>query len=55
VRAAKRLLDGAATGDVAEGLRLEEELQRSLVGRPNQVEAVRANLERRPPKFSDPE
>jgi enoyl-CoA hydratase/carnithine racemase len=55
VRAAKRLLDGAATGDVADGLRLEEELQRSLVGRPNQVEAVRANLERRPPKFSDPE
>ena len=55
VRAAKRLLEGAWSGDVAEGLRLEEELQRSLLGRPNQVEAVRANLERRPPKFRDPE
>ena len=29
--------------------------QRSLLGRPNQVEAVRANLEQRPPKFRDPE
>ena len=55
VRAAKRLLEGAASGSVADGLRLEEELQRSLIGRPNQVEAVRANLERRPPKFRDPE
>jgi enoyl-CoA hydratase/carnithine racemase len=55
VRAAKRLLDGATDGDVAAGLRLEEELQRSLIGRPNQVEAVRANLERRPAKFRDPE
>jgi enoyl-CoA hydratase/carnithine racemase len=55
VRAAKRLLEGAASGGVAEGLRLEEELQRGLIGRPNQVEAVRANLERRPPKFRDPE
>lgn len=55
VRAAKRLLDGASEGDVAAGLRLEEELQRTLVGRPNQVEAVRANLEQRPPRFQDPE
>jgi enoyl-CoA hydratase/carnithine racemase len=55
VRAAKRLLEGAFSGDVADGLRLEEELQRSLLGRPNQVEAVRANLERRPPRFRDPE
>ena len=55
VRAAKRLLDGAYAGDVASGLRLEEEIQRSLIGRPNQVEAVRANLEKRAPKFRDPE
>jgi enoyl-CoA hydratase/carnithine racemase len=55
VRAAKRLLDGAFQGSVAEGLRLEEEVQRSLLGRPNQVEAVRANLERRAPRFRDPE
>jgi enoyl-CoA hydratase/carnithine racemase len=55
VRAAKRLLDGAFEGDVAAGLRLEEELQRAVIGRPNQVEAVRANLEQRAPRFRDPE
>jgi enoyl-CoA hydratase/carnithine racemase len=55
VRAAKRLLEGAFEGDVAAGLRLEEELQRSVIGRPNQVEAVRANLEQRPARFRDPE
>ncbi|HEX2485570.1 MAG TPA: crotonase/enoyl-CoA hydratase family protein [Myxococcota bacterium] len=55
VRAAKRLLEGAYEGDVASGLRLEEELQRSVIGKPNQVEAVRANLEQRPPRFRDPD
>jgi len=55
VRAAKRLLEGAYEAGVAEGLRLEETLQRGLVGRPNQVEAVRANLERRPARFRDPD
>ena len=55
VRGAKRLLEGSFAGDVASGLRLEEEIQRSLIGRPNQVEAVRANLEKRAPKFRDPE
>jgi len=54
IRAAKRLLDASGVVDVAEGLRLEEQLQRSLIGGPNQVEAVRANVERRPPRFSDP-
>lgn len=55
VRAAKRLLDQAPRGSVEDGLRLEEELQRSLIGRPDQVEAVRANLEKREPRFVDPE
>jgi enoyl-CoA hydratase/carnithine racemase len=55
VRAAKRLLEGAEQGDVPAGLQLEEELQRSLLGKPNQVEAVRANLEKRAPKFRDVE
>lgn len=55
VRAAKRLFDAAPLlGDEA-GLRLEEGLQRSLLGKPNQVEAVRANLEKRDPEFQDPE
>ena len=38
-----------------EGLRLEEKLQRSLLGRPNQIEAVRSNLEKRTARFEDPE
>lgn len=55
VRAAKRLLDASGVVDVEQGLRLEEELQRSLLGQPNQIEAVRANAEKRAPRFRDPE
>jgi enoyl-CoA hydratase/carnithine racemase len=55
VRAGKRLLDATGVMGVAEGLRLEESLQRSLLGRPNQLEAVRSNLEKREPKFEDPD
>src|SRR5262245_50182467 len=55
VRAAKRLLNAALLGSVADGLRLEAELQATLVGRPNQLEAVKANLEKREPRFRDPE
>jgi enoyl-CoA hydratase/carnithine racemase len=54
IRAAKRLLDRSGVVSVEEGLRLEEELQRGLLGSPNQVEAVRANLEKREPRFRDP-
>jgi enoyl-CoA hydratase/carnithine racemase len=54
VRAAKRLLDETARLGLEEGLRLEEELQRGLLGAPNQVEAVRANVEKREPRFEDP-
>jgi enoyl-CoA hydratase/carnithine racemase len=55
VRAAKRLLDASGVVGVEEGLRLEEELQRSLLGKPNQIEAVRANAEKRAPRYSDPD
>jgi len=54
IRAAKQLLDKAPQLSVEQGLRLEEGLQRGILGKPNQVEAVRANLEKREPKFSDP-
>jgi enoyl-CoA hydratase/carnithine racemase len=54
IRAGKRLLQEAWQVPVAEGLRLEEDLQRKLIGRPNQVEAVKANLEKREPKFGNP-
>jgi len=39
---------------VDEGLRLEQALQAGLIGGANQIEAVRANIEKRAPKFSDP-
>jgi enoyl-CoA hydratase/carnithine racemase len=55
IRAGKRLLDRAGVVGVEEGLRLEETLQRTLLGIPNQVEAVQANLEKRAPRFRDPE
>ncbi len=54
VRAAKKLLNTAPFGSVADGLRLETELQTALAGGANQREAVRANLEKRPPRFRDP-
>jgi enoyl-CoA hydratase/carnithine racemase len=53
IRAAKRLLNETWQGTVAEGLKLEEALQRSLLGKPNQVESVKANFEKRAPKFTD--
>ncbi len=55
VRAAKKLLNSAGFLGLEEGLRLEEELQRSLIAKPNQIEAARANLERREARFTDPE
>ena len=55
VRAAKQLLTAAPLVGVEEGLLLEEKLQRSLIGQPNQIEAVQANLQKREPKFDDPD
>ncbi len=55
VRAAKGLLNETRHLDVEQGLRLEASLQGSLITKPNQVEAVKANLEKREPRFRDPE
>jgi enoyl-CoA hydratase/carnithine racemase len=54
VRAARRLLRDAPLHDVAASLALESELQRSLLGTPEQMEAVRAVLEKRAGRFDDP-
>lgn len=54
IRAGKRLLNKAVTATLEEGLRLEERLQLALLGRPNQIEAVQANLQKRAPQFRDP-
>lgn len=53
VRASKRLLNQAVVTDAASGLLQETEEQIALIGSPNQVEAVMANLEKRPPVFTD--
>ncbi|NEV02678.1 crotonase/enoyl-CoA hydratase family protein [Bradyrhizobium uaiense] len=52
IRAAKRLLNLAADGDAATGLAAETAEQALLLGTPNHIEAVRANLERRAPQWS---
>jgi len=52
VRADKRLFNLAATGSSAAVLQAESDEQVALMGAPNQVEAVRANLEKRPPRFT---
>ena len=53
IRAAKQVLDTARTAGVREGLEMEERLQVGLIGSPNQVEAVTANMEKRAPRFAD--
>ncbi len=55
VRAGKRLFNESWDGSKAEGLRLEEDIQRALLGGANQIEAVKANVEQRAPTFRDPE
>ena len=55
IRAGKQLLDTIWHADERTGLELEASLQASLIGSPNQVEAVKSNFEKRPPEFSDPE
>ncbi len=53
IRAAKKVLDTAPRVSVREGLEAEERLQVGLIGAPNQVEAVTANMEKRAPVFAD--
>jgi enoyl-CoA hydratase/carnithine racemase len=54
VRAAKRLLRLSGTRPAAEQLADERATIASIVGTPNQVEAIMANVEQRDPSFSDP-
>jgi enoyl-CoA hydratase/carnithine racemase len=53
IRAAKRLLNQAVACGAAAALMAETSEQHALIGSPNQVEAVRDNLENRAPIFSD--
>ncbi len=53
VRASKRLYNIAADGDSETVLLAESREQIALMRSPNQVEAVRANMEKRAPQFTD--
>ena len=54
IRAGKRLLNASLSQSAAELLLAESVEQKALIGSPNQVEAVKANIERRVPRFSAP-
>jgi len=54
IRAGKRLLNASMSLGAAELLLAESREQKALIGAANQTEAVRANIERRAPLFSDP-
>ncbi len=53
VRGAKALLNMAGTVSLADGFKAEERTIGSLIGTPNQVEAVTAYFEKRDPRFVD--
>jgi enoyl-CoA hydratase/carnithine racemase len=53
IRSGKRLLEAAWRADERTGLELETKLQLDLIGSDNQLEAVRANFEKRAPDFKD--
>ena len=54
IRATKSLLNGLFNAGAAEQFAAERRYIGSLVGKPNQVEAVTANFEKRSPAFVDP-
>lgn len=55
IRAIKCLLIDTWQTNAPASLRREAELQLAVMGGSNQAEAVLANMEKRPPEFSDPE
>ena len=54
IRACKRLLNQALKASDAETLLAESMAQQALLGSANQMEAVRAAMAKRPPRFVDP-
>lgn len=54
IRAGKRLMNAAPQLTPADALLLETELQLKLIGGPNNIEAITANMAKRPPVFRDP-
>ena len=54
MRALKRLLNAATDADAAAILLAESKEQAALIGSPNQIEAIRAGIEKREARFADP-
>jgi enoyl-CoA hydratase/carnithine racemase len=54
IRGAKALLNGLFNDGAAQQFAEERRVIGSLIGRPNQIEAVMANFEKRPAAFTDP-
>jgi enoyl-CoA hydratase/carnithine racemase len=55
IRLGKQLFEAAWHDGEQEGLALEAKLQSQLIGKPNQVEAVKSNFEERAPQYVDPD
>lgn len=55
IRSGKKLLNEGFETPAETSLKLEESLQRNLIGTPNQVESVKAGMEKRAATYSDPE
>ena len=55
IRGAKRLFNEAWNLPAPDSLRLEADIQRTLVGSPNQLAAVTAGVTKQPAEFVDPE
>jgi enoyl-CoA hydratase/carnithine racemase len=53
IRASKRLLNAAVVTDEGSGMLQETVEQIALIGSPNQIEAVMANMQKRAPAFRD--
>jgi enoyl-CoA hydratase/carnithine racemase len=53
IRFGKQLFEETWRADERTGLELETKLQVELIGSENQIEAVRANFEKRSPEFKD--
>ena len=53
IRAAKRIIDASYYQTAAEGLLMESQEQDKIIGSPNQIEAVMAELQARKPQFVD--
>ena len=55
VRAAKRLMNGLLNQGAAEQFAAERSIIGSLIGTPNQIETVMANMKKVAPNYVDPE